>query len=78
MFGRAAVRLQFDDLHATGIYTWPFLYELGHSKFARMRRYIQLLRARGLSREPPTRRTAPSSLTQGAGAGKALHPSTPR
>ena len=51
------MRLQFDDLHATGIYTWPFLHELGQNKFARMRRYIQLLRARGLSREPPKRRT---------------------
>jgi DUF971 family protein len=55
---RAAVRLQFDDLHGTGIFTWPFLYELGAHKFARMRRYVRALRARALSREPAARRSA--------------------
>ncbi|KAK9834331.1 hypothetical protein WJX81_007799 [Elliptochloris bilobata] len=72
--GNYAVRLQFDDLHATGIYTWPFLHELGRNKFARMRRYLRALRERGLSRDPPkrgVRRTPPARAAQGAAAAEA-------
>ena len=28
-------RLEFDDLHRTGIYTWPFLHQLGTHKLSR-------------------------------------------
>lgn len=65
---RAGVRLQFDDLHGTGIYTWPFLYELGVHKFARMRRYIGALRERALSREPAARRGGPAADGRAQGA----------
>ena len=46
-------RLEFDDLHSSGIYTWPYLRELGQHKLSRMRGYIRALRERGLSRDPP-------------------------
>lgn len=46
-------RLEFDDLHRTGIYTWPYLHELGTHKLSRMRQYMRALRERGLSRDPP-------------------------
>ncbi len=59
--GRYAVRLQFDDLHGTGLYTFFFLHELGCNKFRRIRAYIRALREQGLSRDPPPRKT-PSRL----------------
>ena len=55
--GRYALRIDFDDLHNTGIYSWPFLYRLGNEKYKRMRQYIKLLKQQGLSRDPrPLRR----------------------
>jgi DUF971 family protein len=50
--GNYAVRLVFDDLHATGIYSWSLLHELGREQPARWQRYVEALAARGLSREP--------------------------
>uniref|UniRef100_A0A7S3R3K3 Gamma-butyrobetaine hydroxylase-like N-terminal domain-containing protein n=1 Tax=Dunaliella tertiolecta TaxID=3047 RepID=A0A7S3R3K3_DUNTE len=50
--GRYAIRIQFDDLHHTGLYTWELLYDLGCCKLSRARKYIQQLRDQGLSREP--------------------------
>jgi DUF971 family protein len=50
--GRYALRIQFDDMHGTGIFTWPFLHMLGVEKWKRMRQYIKLLKQRGLSRDP--------------------------
>ena len=49
-------RIRFDDLHSTGLYTWPFLYTLGSSKLSRAKAYIRQLRERGLSRDPPAPR----------------------
>ncbi|HVJ53687.1 MAG TPA: DUF971 domain-containing protein [Aliidongia sp.] len=53
--GHYAVRIQFDDLHDTGIYTWRYLYELGSDYPARWQRYLDALAAQGLSREPKGR-----------------------
>lgn len=50
--GNYAVRIKFDDLHDTGIYTWNYLYELGSDFEARWQRYLEALKARGLSRDP--------------------------
>ena len=50
--GNYAVRLIFDDLHDTGIYTWRYLHELGRDHETRWPRYLQELAARGLKREP--------------------------
>ncbi len=52
--GSYALRIKFDDLHQAGLYTWPFLYELGTHKLSYSRQYIRELRERGLSREPST------------------------
>jgi len=46
------VRITFDDLHNTGIYSWAYLYELGVEHEKRWRAYIEGLAADGLSREP--------------------------
>ena len=50
--GNYAVRIVFDDLHDTGIYSWNYLYELGIEQPLRWRRYLDALAAEGLSREP--------------------------
>ncbi|MDX2143616.1 MAG: DUF971 domain-containing protein [Rhodospirillaceae bacterium] len=50
--GNYAVRLLFDDLHDTGIYSWRYLYELGQGYAERWRAYLDGLKARGLKREP--------------------------
>ena len=50
--GNYALRIKFDDLHDTGIYTWNYLYELGADYNARWQIYLNELETRGLSRDP--------------------------
>lgn len=50
--GNYAVRIVFDDLHDTGIFSWSYLYQLGVEQEKRWRVYIDALAANGLSREP--------------------------
>ena len=50
--GNYAIRLTFDDLHDTGIYTWDYLYKLGKNKWKRSRAYLCALKNNGLSRNP--------------------------
>ena len=54
--GNYAVRLTFDDMHNTGLYTWPYLQELGRSADERWRQYGVELAQKGLSRERPGQR----------------------
>lgn len=53
--GNYAVRLKFDDLHDTGIYSWRYLYQLGLEQEARWSDYLAALEKAGLSREPKRR-----------------------
>ncbi len=50
--GNYAIRIAFDDLHDTGIYSWSYLYGLGRNRDAIWQRYLDALEERGLSREP--------------------------
>ena len=50
--GNYAVRLVFDDMHSTGLYSWDYLHELGRDHDARFARYIDELAAKNLSRDP--------------------------
>ena len=50
--GNYAIRLNFDDLHDTGIFSWQFLYELGENQDDRWLDYLDDLDAYGLSRDP--------------------------
>jgi len=50
--GNYAIRIKFDDLHDTGIYSWTYLYELGREQDKRWRAYLAEVDKRGLSREP--------------------------
>jgi DUF971 family protein len=51
--GNYAIRIKFDDLHDTGIYTWRYLYGLGNHTDELFAAYLKALEERGLSREPP-------------------------
>jgi DUF971 family protein len=51
--GNYAVRIKFDDLHDTGIYSWEYLYQLGENQEMLWRDYLANLDKRGLSRDPP-------------------------
>jgi DUF971 family protein len=53
--GNYAVRLVFDDLHSTGIFSWPYLFELGTHRDEYWRDYLDELRAKNLARAPVSR-----------------------
>ena len=50
--GNYAVRIKFDDLHDTGIYSWDYFYQLGVEYDKRWAQYLAALKAKGQSREP--------------------------
>ena len=50
--GHYAVQLVFDDGHDSGIFTWPYLYELTRNQTLLWQRYIEALDAAGSSRDP--------------------------
>jgi DUF971 family protein len=54
--GHYAVRLAFDDLHDTGIYTWPYLHGLGAGAEADFSAYLGELAEKGLDRDRPGER----------------------
>jgi DUF971 family protein len=51
--GNYAVRLGFDDMHSTGIYSWAFLRDLGVNAGRRFQDYLDDLQAKGLDRDRP-------------------------
>ena len=53
--GHYAVKLRFDDMHDTGIFTWDYLHALGAEQSERWASYLAELDAKGLSREPKRR-----------------------
>jgi DUF971 family protein len=50
--GHYAIKITFDDLHDTGIYSWKYLYGLGLNQERLWRDYLAALEAKGLSRDP--------------------------
>ena len=48
--GNYAVLLRFDDGHATGLYSWPYLQQLGREQDERFAAYEAALAKAGLSR----------------------------
>src|SRR5271169_4798422 len=51
--GNYAVRIVFDDLHSTGIFSWDYLFELGQRRDQYWRQYLDELKQKKLSRTPP-------------------------
>ena len=52
--GNYAVRLVFDDLHSTGIFSWDYLSELGRNRARKWQDYRDELASKG-PRDPPQR-----------------------
>jgi DUF971 family protein len=49
--GNYAVRLVFDDMHSTGIYSWEYFADLGRNRGRRWQGYLDELAGKGLSRD---------------------------
>lgn len=54
--GNYAVRLVFDDMHSTGIFTWRYLLDLGRNYAGWWQEYLGELKAKGLTREQTSRK----------------------
>lgn len=52
--GNYAVRLAFDDGHSSGIFSWPFLLDMGRRQVEIMRDYEARLLEKGLNRDVPS------------------------
>lgn len=50
--GSYAVKLCFDDGHASGLYTWDYLYHLGENQEQCWQDYLALLKKAGCERQP--------------------------
>ena len=50
--GNYAIRIRFDDLHDTGIFSWNYLRRLGETREPLWRDYLRRLEAEGKSRDP--------------------------
>ena len=50
--GNYAVRIKFDDMHDTGIYSWQYLHELGENQDTVWLDYLTAVAASGQSRNP--------------------------
>ena len=50
--GQYAIRIDFDDLHDTGIYSWRILYDFGLRRESLWARYLKEMTDLGLSRDP--------------------------
>ena len=50
--GNYAVRLEFDDGHGSGVYTWAYLYKLGRDHTLLWQRYLDALKDAGYQRHP--------------------------
>jgi DUF971 family protein len=53
--GNYAVRIRFDDLHDTGLFSWKYLRQLGEEQEKRWADYLEALSKAGKSREPGRR-----------------------
>ena len=51
--GHYGVRPTFSDGHDSGIYTWPYLYELGRDQELLWQRYLDCLAQAGVERDAP-------------------------
>lgn len=50
--GNYAIRIKFDDLHDTGIYSWGYLYGMGRTQDQVWADYLKTLEEQGAKRDP--------------------------
>lgn len=66
--GNYAIKIIFDDLHDSGLYTWDYLYWLGHNQDRLWQDYLAALDQAGLSRYPDPK-AQPAAKSGGCGCG---------
>ncbi|SDV48174.1 gamma-butyrobetaine hydroxylase-like domain-containing protein [Chitinasiproducens palmae] len=79
--GNYAIKPVFSDGHASGLYSWDYLYNLAIRREALWQQYLDRLQAAGASREPlePARVSgtggapAPANAAGGCGSGCGCH-----
>ncbi len=67
--GNYAIKIVFDDLHDSGIYTWDYLYQLGQNQDSLLAAYVAALDEAGLSRHPNATNAGPVKSGGGCGGG---------
>jgi len=67
--GHYAVQPTFSDGHASGIYSWDYLYALGENEAQLWSDYLARLEAAGASRDADDTRNAAFVKTDGPGCG---------
>jgi DUF971 family protein len=67
--GYYAVQPVFSDGHASGIFSWSYLYELGSTQERLWQEYLQRLAAAGGSRDPADPRNAALAPVSGPSCG---------
>lgn len=67
--GQYAIRLRFDDGHASGLYSWAVLHDLATNHDAYWSHYLERLQAMGMSRD--------SDIVKLAALPKKHHPAKP-
>ena len=50
--GNYAIKISFDDMHDTGIYSWQYLYDLGANQNDLWHDYLNRVEELGFSRDP--------------------------
>jgi len=50
--GHYAIRIKFDDMHDSGIFSWDTLYDMGSNQEELWSGYLAALQEKGLSRDP--------------------------
>ena len=67
--GNYAIKIVFDDLHDSGIYTWDYLYQLGENSDRIWASYLSDLTNAGLSRDPTAVIASKTKTEGGCGCG---------
>ena len=67
--GNYAIKLVFDDLHDSGLYTWDYLYWLGENQQQVWAEYLAALEAAGKHRDPALNPPEPPKMGCGGGHG---------
>jgi len=50
--GNYAIKISFDDMHDTGIYSWQYLYDMGANQNDLWHDYLMRVKELGFSRDP--------------------------
>jgi len=50
--GNYAIKINFDDMHDTGIYSWQYLYDMGANQNDLWHDYLMRVKELGFSRDP--------------------------